>query len=283
MNTDYCMVLITGNSVYGKMITNKERHKNIRYHSDVRKAGLAIASSRFRCLEEIHDDFYEISSEKKSILLDIPVVLGFYILQYAKLRMLEFYYDCIDCFIDRSDFQYCEMDTDSAYMALSKTFRQSIKPSLRRDFWQQHDQWFPRQACSQHLSSFVDHMLADQDWTMLECCKEINNFDKRTPGLFKEEFRGTGIISLNSKTYFCWNEKEEKCRSKGLNRKQNQLTRDQFLSVLKDKSPVSGSNTGFMKKNNHLFTYTQSRNGLTYLYAKRHVLDDGVSTLPLDV
>jgi hypothetical protein len=34
--------------------------------------------------------------------------------------MLEFYYDFIDVFVDRRDFQYCAMDTDSAYMALSR-------------------------------------------------------------------------------------------------------------------------------------------------------------------
>jgi hypothetical protein len=30
--------------------------------------------------------------------------------------MLEFYYDFLDKYIDRSDFQYCNMDTDSAYV-----------------------------------------------------------------------------------------------------------------------------------------------------------------------
>ena len=43
---------------------------------------------------------------------------GFSILQLAKLRMLQFYYDCINRFVDQKNFQYVEMDTDSAYMAL---------------------------------------------------------------------------------------------------------------------------------------------------------------------
>jgi hypothetical protein len=36
--------------------------------------------------------------------------------QLSKLRILEFYYDCIDHYIDRHYWQYLEMDTDSAYM-----------------------------------------------------------------------------------------------------------------------------------------------------------------------
>ena len=37
--------------------------------------------------------------------------------QYAKLRMLQFFYDFLDKYLDRRDFQMC--DTDSAYIAIS--------------------------------------------------------------------------------------------------------------------------------------------------------------------
>ena len=40
--------------------------------------------------------------------------------QYAKLRMLQFYFLLfLDKYLDRSDFQMCEMDTDSAYFAIA--------------------------------------------------------------------------------------------------------------------------------------------------------------------
>jgi hypothetical protein len=42
--------------------------------------------------------------------------------------MLEFYYDFIDYYIDKSDYQYCMMDTDSAYFAiLGNCLEQVIK------------------------------------------------------------------------------------------------------------------------------------------------------------
>ena len=88
--------LFLGNSVYGKMITNKEKHRNIVYSSDSKKTSQSVRDFKFVSLEEISPDFYEIVNEKRQITLDIPVVLGFTILQLAKLRMLEFYYDFID-------------------------------------------------------------------------------------------------------------------------------------------------------------------------------------------
>jgi hypothetical protein len=52
--------------------------------------------------------------------------------------MLAFYYDFMDVFVDRRDFQYCAMDTDSAYMALSTTsLEEVIKPDM-----QQQKNWF---------------------------------------------------------------------------------------------------------------------------------------------
>jgi hypothetical protein len=45
--------------------------------------------------------------------------------------MQQFYYDFVDVFVDLRDFQYCVMDTDSAYIALSAdTFRTSMYLSL---------------------------------------------------------------------------------------------------------------------------------------------------------
>ena len=33
--------------------------------------------------------------------------------------MFQFYYDFLDKYLDRTDFQMCEMDTDSAYITIS--------------------------------------------------------------------------------------------------------------------------------------------------------------------
>jgi hypothetical protein len=65
--------------------------------------------------------------------------IGCFVYQYAKLRMLEFYYDFMDLFVDRSDFQYC------AYMALSATsLEEVIKPDMQQRFQMEKKNWFPR-------------------------------------------------------------------------------------------------------------------------------------------
>ena len=94
------------NSVYGKTITNKENHRNVKYSSSPPKISSLIASKLFVSLEEIENEICELIHLKKSLNMDVPVVIGFSILQLAKLKMLQFYYNCIDKYVDRSDFQY---------------------------------------------------------------------------------------------------------------------------------------------------------------------------------
>lgn len=88
-----------GNSVYGKMITRKDLHRDVKYYDDPIKVSKKVSSPKFVAVDEISEDFFEVTTEKSRILLDTPVVNGFAVLQYAKLRMLQFYYDCIDRYI----------------------------------------------------------------------------------------------------------------------------------------------------------------------------------------
>ena len=116
------------------------------------------------------------------------------------------------------------MDTDSAYMALSGPLHTVIKPELKEEFYINYGQWFPRESCDKHTSDFIKTKIDGREWNMADCCKQTHKYDQRTPGLFKEEFSGIGIISLNSKTYYCWaeNPSDDKYRSKGLSRTQKQ-------------------------------------------------------------
>ena len=74
--------------------------------------------------------------------------------------MLEFHYDLIDKFVDRTDYELCEMDTDSLYLAISgKKLDDVIKPELYDKWLEVKGQWFPR-----------------------EDTLENEIFDRRTPG-----------------------------------------------------------------------------------------------------
>jgi G:T-mismatch repair DNA endonuclease (very short patch repair protein) len=266
---------LIGNSAFGSMIMNKMRHKKISYVDNYESLSKCINNPKFEKMTEISDEFYEIESSKNKVNLDLPTLLGFWILQLAKLRMLEFYYDFVDKYVKREHFQYCEMDTDSAYMAIAKEhFDDVIKPSMKEEY--------EKGSYGFCVDSAIK---ADSDfhWFPRRCCTKHKLYDKRTPGLFKVEFEGDEIIGLCSKTYIVKNEKTIKFSSKGVNKHSIKEPMKVFENVLQKRESGKGSNVGFRVRENRMSTYSQEKNAFSYLYCKRKLLEDGISTLPLDI
>ena len=73
---------------------------------------------------------------------------------------------------------------------------------------------------------------------------------------------------------------KDKYSAKGVSAK---LNKDEYLSVLNSGISVYKTNRGFQFKNKAMYTYELNKRGLTYFYAKRVVLSDGVSTTHLDL
>jgi hypothetical protein len=235
----------------------------------------------FKKMTQISDNLFEIETAKQVVKWDLPLQIGFFVYQYAKLRMLEFYYDFIDKFVDRADFQLCEMDTDSLYLALStRSLAEAVRPELRKDFYKVYAQWFPSEVCRKHRAVFIKTLGTSNP--TCQACQATRLFDKRTPGLFKMEYEGDGIISLCSKTYHCFGA-YDKTSTKGLTKHHNKLDKSHFQEVLDTNEAQGGTNIGFKLQGSSMYTYTQHRKSLSYFYIKRKVHGDNVTTSPLAI
>ena len=242
---------LKGNSFYGKMIENLEKHMNTKFTKDENLIDEIIRSPYFDDLEEISEGVFEVRQRKKRVTITRPYQCGIAVYQLAKLRMLEFYYDFLDKFCDRRDFELIQMDTDSFYMALSaEDFDDIIKPEMKKLYKEEKKKWFV-----------------------------TDEYSKRVPGLFKPEFKGKRMIALTSKCYYADNEtgSVKKFSCKGVSRRQNEMSWERYKNALfgaLDKA----RNIGFRKRANHIVTYEQSKLGLSAYYDKRIVHEDGIHT-----
>ena len=96
---------LIGNSSYGRTIMNKEKHHDILYAND-HQVGEYIINNHFFGLTELLEEYYEVKQTKLKTVLDLPIHTGIFILNYAKLHMLEFYYDLMDQYLSHDDFEY---------------------------------------------------------------------------------------------------------------------------------------------------------------------------------
>jgi G:T-mismatch repair DNA endonuclease (very short patch repair protein) len=65
---------LVGNSAYGKTITNKEKHRQVKYVDGEAETSARIRKNNFVSLDEIDRDFYEIVSHKPSVSTFINVI-----------------------------------------------------------------------------------------------------------------------------------------------------------------------------------------------------------------
>ena len=118
----------------------------------------------------------------------------------AKLWMLEFYCDFLDKYVDRCNFEYCYMDTDSAYFAISgEELYDVVRPQLLDEYDKDVANW----------------LVTDE-------------FSARTGGLFKPEFIGFRIIGETAKCYFVEGKSGTKFSWKAMSKKQ-----PRFIGILR--------------------------------------------------
>ena len=153
---------LIGNSSYGKLITKKEKHHDIVYINES-EIGTEIMDKHSYNLTELPDYYYEVEKTEKKINLYLPIHLGVFILNYAKLRMLEFYYDFWTITFILKTLR-SSMDTDSTYLGITaENVEDLIKPELLEEFEQNNHNWFVTPLSPQ---------------------------SRCTPGLFEVEFKG---------------------------------------------------------------------------------------------
>ena len=126
---------LLANSCYGYQIMDSSRHIITTFLTDGNTHS-AIISKLFKKLDLVNNLLYEVELAKAQIEHKEPVIVGFFILQHAKLRMLELYYNFFTRFCDVNTFEELEVDTDSLNLALAKKELEDYIWSKMRAQWQ---------------------------------------------------------------------------------------------------------------------------------------------------
>jgi hypothetical protein len=90
-------------------------------------------------------------------------------------------YNFIDKYIDRSDFELLEMDTDSNYFAFSEdNIEKLIRPEMREEYEKDKYNFLPSESEELHPTFQVTFNVDGVKFTWAQ-------YDKRKPGLFNVE------------------------------------------------------------------------------------------------
>ena len=120
---------LIGNSSYGYQIMDRSRRTKTKYTigPDISKL---VNNKFFKSFNDIDKNIFEVDFKNSTVEHKKPLVVGFFILQYAKLTMHELVKNFFDRFCDSDKYEFIEMDTDSLYIAMSEKISKILSNQL---------------------------------------------------------------------------------------------------------------------------------------------------------
>ena len=168
-----------------------------------------------------------------------PIIVDFFILQYAKLTMLQLFYNFFQQFCGSQKYELIKMATDSLCMSLSEDKVEELMRPEMKLIWEMNRE-----------NDCKDGSRADEHYNFFprNCCQQHWKYDQRTPGVLKEEFRCTEMVALCSNSFCCFHEptRKTKLSCKGLNKNSlNDAPINKYRAVLEEKERVISCSRGF--------------------------------------
>ena len=249
------------NAAYGGLIQNKDKHSQISFFENEWDVCSEVNKPTFKDALQWTDTLYEVASNKDKVKQDVPVQLGKFILDYAKMHMLNFYFHVLRRFCDMDKIDLLSMDTDSFSMALSEnSLDECVLPSEKEEWdTKVFPNWFVHRGC------------------LKSKCRD-SACNKRLPGPFKQEFRGDKFVGLSSKLFTIVSKDSskdgEKVACKGLMKSRlHKDDSDRFESSLNRGEEFKVPWSTFQRKKADMLTVSAERN-VSNKYSKREVCKD---------
>ena len=234
---------------------DRNRNTMTKYMND-KKTNVAINSKQLREFNHVDNTLYDVELATAEIDHKEPIIVEFFILNCAKLRMLELF----TTFCDVNKFGDLEMVTDSLYLfSAEKKLEDCIRPEMKSE-------WKRLQSKDCTVSFTADTVSI---FFPRRCCDKHKNHDKREFGLFKEDFRCREMLCFCSKTYCSCDFTMSKhiFSKRGLNKRVLEQSGDETLEkhrpVSEENKNSTSSNGSFRASNHAVATWKPIKRGLS--------------------
>jgi len=255
---------LMNNSIFGKTLENKRKHKNVKLVTNARKLEKLVQQPNFETTIIINEKLVAVSMTKTSVKMDRPLYVGMTILDISKTHMYDFHYNKMVAFYGRENIGISYMDTDAfIYWIKTLDMYQDIRTFIYKDEFDFSD--YPK-----------NH-------------PNYNENNKKVLGKFKDETNGVlleELIALMSKLYAFnlyegFNRKTVK-KAKGVKNLflKKKLQFEHYKRCLFHNEDYRASFNTIRSFNHTLYSITEVKKALSASDDKRYILPDQIRTLP---
>lgn len=253
---------LMSNAVYGKTMENIRTRVDIKlktYWNGRYGAAELIAKPHFKRVKIFDENLVAIEMAQTELKMNKPIVIGMSVLDISKVVMCNFHYN---------------------YM--KPKYGENVE-TLYTDT----DSFIYKIFCGDFYADMMDdiHKYDTSDYDVDNQYK-MPRLNKKVPGLMKDENNGkimTEFVGLRSKMYSVRvNNRDAIKKAKGV--KQYVLKKsicfEDYLNCIRNNCIISRDQNSIRAKDHVVYTITQNKIALSGADDKRHILPDGINTLP---
>lgn len=255
------------NSIYGKTIQNKRKQvdvKLVNVWQDVANktnkfcgAEKYISAPNFKSLSVFSENLVAIQMQQSKVVLDMPIYIGFTVLELAKSHLYQFHYSVMKKKYHQN-IRLCYTDTDSLLYLLDTN-----------DFYEDMKEMLPYFDTSNFETNNI---------------YGIPIANMKIPGYFKDEMGGKVIsefVGLRAKLYCINTEATSIKKAKGVKKcVTKKLNMNKYKNCLYNSEELRDNMCIIKSKNHKMFTQQLNKLVLSKNDDKRQLINGSVKTLP---
>lgn len=253
---------LMSNAVYGKTMENIRSRVDIRLRTTwLGRQGVAelVAKPNFKKATIFSEGLVAVEMRQMKMLMNKPIVIGMSVLDISKVVMCDFQYDYMkNKYPGKAEVLYT--DTDSFIYQIECD---DFYADMKADIHEYDTSDFP-----------FDNKFG------------IDRVNKKIPGLMKDENNGeimTEFVGLRSKMYSIRvNKRDAIKKAKGVKNYllKKTITFDDYVRCIDENCIIKGVQNSIRSKKHNVYTIKQQKIILSPHDDKRHILPDGINTLP---
>ena len=258
----------TNNSVFGKMMENIRKHRDIKLVKTDKKRSKLVSEPNYHTINLISEDLSIIEMKKTKVKMNKPIYLGLSILEISKTLMYEFWYDYMKPKYN-DNVKLCYMDTDSFIINIkTNDFYKDISNNVENRF----------DTSNYEVNTSETSALARRPLP--------TGKNKKIIGLMKDELGGkiiTEFVTLRPKTYsFLTDDGKEDKKAKGTKKCiiKKKIKFNDYKKCLFSDELILKSQQRFISKKHDVYTENVNKIALSNNDDKRIVSSNKISSYP---
>ena len=250
---------LMNNSVFGKTMENKRKHRDIKLVTTDRKRSKLVSEPNYHIINLISEDLSIIEMKKTKVKMNKPIYLGLSILEMSKTLTYEFWYDYMKPKYN-GNVKLCYMDTDS--------FITNIKTN---DFYED-------------IASDIENRFDTSNYEVKRPLPTGKN--KKVIGLMKNELGGkiiTEFVTLRPKTYSFLTDDGKEDKKAKVTKKcviKKMIKSNEYKKCLLNGEMILKSQQRFISNKHDVYTEDVNKIALSNDDDKRIVSPDKISSYP---